>query len=93
MALSVTVPGEQHLAALSYSYTVAGTTMTRTLRCYTLDGVDGATIDGGIQAGTVTSASYTATATEIRLFAPLGTPTAGGPSCGTEVLVFQKQPD
>lgn len=94
MALAVTVQGEQHLIASSSSYTLAGTTMTRTLGCYWLDGVDATTGDGGVSPGQVTSDSYTATATEIRTYATLGPAfDAGTGSCGTEVLVLQKQPD
>jgi len=94
MALAVTAAGEQHLIASSSSYTLAGTTMTRTLGCYVVDGVDATTIDGGVSPGLVTSDSYTATATEIRTYAPLGPAfDAGVGSCGTEVLIFQKQPD
>jgi hypothetical protein len=88
IATAATAGGEQHLATLSWSYTTAGTTMTHTVLCYTLDG---ATPDGGTPPGEVTASAYTATPTEIRFYTPLGSPTDGGSSCGTEVVVLQKQ--
>jgi hypothetical protein len=92
VAQAIAVPGEQHLIAFSSSYAITGTTMTQTLRCYTLDGADVTIRDGGIHVGDVTTASYTATPAEIRLYAPLGAAVdAAAGSCGTELTVLQKQ--
>ncbi|HEY7376499.1 MAG TPA: hypothetical protein VIF57_30350 [Polyangia bacterium] len=91
VAQVVSVPGEQHLAASSFSYTIAGTTMTRTLRCATLDGADATTSDGGAHVGDVSSASYTAVPTGLRLYVPLPAVDPAAGSCGTGLTVFQKQ--
>ena len=66
--------------------------ITQTLRCFTVDGADATTLDGGARAGDVKSPFYTATPSEIRFYAPIGAVVDSGTgNCGTELVVLQKQ--